>query len=714
MRRLLGPVLLIPLFLAGLWYALDLLFVCDDAYISFRYVRSLVDGHGLVFNRGEYVEGYTNFLWVLELAALWMVGWHPVDASVALSLLATVGTGIFLVLIALRTPHHEWRWPIAWMALALWVSNRSVAVWATSGLETRQFTFFLVAAAWAIARWREGWRFVAIASLWLGLAEYTRPEALMIGPLMLGWYGLDALREGRLDRRGVLAAALPFGGLVLSQLLFRIVYYGEILPNTYYAKSVRPWWEAGWTFLGVLTLEHALYLLVPLAVVGTWARLSRDDTSAAIPWMFGLPIALHLARMGGDHFEFRTFDELWPFIDVLAAEGIVGLALIVARAQPRVAPAVAAVLFGATTLYATSLQRAHTRLASELSGRKQTATMFVEITPEVAPEVFWLPGMGLMVPTYNEWQSWCIEHWIGTRHREHQEFARMRVDMYGGYERFVGRDLFPEDAVAAEISVGVLPFVLPDLTVIDTKGLTDHTVARTPVERTNDRRHMAHDRQATPEYLAERGVNIDVMPMRPNRAAALRLAPYAIELAHEMWMPFTSPDHEWVLRAFADRGLVVRDGVPSAPSKGGGLGDFDEGLDGWILQGVAFEDNPTTGSRPRQRPIEGAVGGFLNSFHATERDAVVGRASSPPFVVREGDVLHFRVGGGQRPSVGVFLLDERGQVLGSWRGSRTETLADVAVSLAEHVGQQLRVEVRDDDTAGWGHIVADGFRVGAD
>ena len=53
-------------------------FITDDAFISFRYVRNLLDGHGLVFNPGEYVEGYTNFLWVLELAAIWrLFGLRP-------------------------------------------------------------------------------------------------------------------------------------------------------------------------------------------------------------------------------------------------------------------------------------------------------------------------------------------------------------------------------------------------------------------------------------------------------------------------------------------------------------------------------------------------------------------------------------------------------------------------------------------------------------
>ncbi|MBK7758077.1 MAG: hypothetical protein IPI35_17100 [Deltaproteobacteria bacterium] len=44
--------------------------VVDDAFVSFRYVNNLLSGHGLVWNLDERVEGYTNLLWVLLLAAL--------------------------------------------------------------------------------------------------------------------------------------------------------------------------------------------------------------------------------------------------------------------------------------------------------------------------------------------------------------------------------------------------------------------------------------------------------------------------------------------------------------------------------------------------------------------------------------------------------------------------------------------------------------------
>src|SRR5437762_4060818 len=40
-------------------------FTVDDAYISYRYARNFARGLGLVYNPGERIEGYTNFLWTL-------------------------------------------------------------------------------------------------------------------------------------------------------------------------------------------------------------------------------------------------------------------------------------------------------------------------------------------------------------------------------------------------------------------------------------------------------------------------------------------------------------------------------------------------------------------------------------------------------------------------------------------------------------------------
>jgi arabinofuranosyltransferase len=42
----------------------------DDAMISMRYAHNLADGIGLVWNPGERVEGYTNFLWTMYMAVV--------------------------------------------------------------------------------------------------------------------------------------------------------------------------------------------------------------------------------------------------------------------------------------------------------------------------------------------------------------------------------------------------------------------------------------------------------------------------------------------------------------------------------------------------------------------------------------------------------------------------------------------------------------------
>ena len=48
--------------------------VVDDAYVSYRYARSLVEGHGLTFNPGELVEGFSNPLWVFLSAGVLATG----------------------------------------------------------------------------------------------------------------------------------------------------------------------------------------------------------------------------------------------------------------------------------------------------------------------------------------------------------------------------------------------------------------------------------------------------------------------------------------------------------------------------------------------------------------------------------------------------------------------------------------------------------------
>ena len=244
---------LLPLLALFAWQAIRTHWLCDDAYISYRYVRNFVEGRGLVFNPGEKVEGYTNFLWVLELSAIWKVlGVRPDEASsLILSVLYTGGTIALTTVLALRSPFRERRHLVALGALLVLALSHTFAIWATSGLETRQFTFFVLLAAVCLSP-KENPRLV-LASLALAAAEATRPEANLLFVCALAW-----LVQGRARPREIARFAVPFVVLVGAHFLWRWTYYGDLLPNTYYAKHVRGWPEAGIRYFGAATIELGL------------------------------------------------------------------------------------------------------------------------------------------------------------------------------------------------------------------------------------------------------------------------------------------------------------------------------------------------------------------------------------------------------------------------------------------------------------------------
>ncbi len=51
-----------------------LVFFHDDAFITLRYAQNFLAGHGFVWNAGERVEGYTNFLHMLIVTGLGSLG----------------------------------------------------------------------------------------------------------------------------------------------------------------------------------------------------------------------------------------------------------------------------------------------------------------------------------------------------------------------------------------------------------------------------------------------------------------------------------------------------------------------------------------------------------------------------------------------------------------------------------------------------------------
>lgn len=492
-------------------HALHYRFLTDDAFISFRYARNLSHGHGLVFNPGfEAVEGYSNFLFVLVLAGLAALGAAPETIAPVLTLGATVALWATVAGFALR---HLARRGRAWLAvvpLGLLAATRSVAVWSTSGLETRWFEALLTGGVLRLAVEVEaalaGRRRRPVAVWLLALATLTRPDGLLISVCALGIAALFLGQRQRLEPLRFALELLPFLTLVGGHVLWRRAYYGAWLPNTYYAKvGGHTWWSLGLAYGAAFALEYAVYLWIPLIVLGVLRHVRRG--SGFVPLLFAgvvLPHALYVIAIGGDHFEYRPMDLYFPFLYLLLADGLnAGL-----ERRPRLGSACAAylalVLAGIWELPAQS----HRQFADHyIPGFPGCAINEVEGRGFLDPARSWLyrwPGPDRIALAHRERIREISAHFAGLRQEEHLLFLATVEPEGRILRRAVEQGLLPSDLYVAMGSVGVIPYY-SDLRTLDILGLTDAQVAHAPAVT---QLYMAHDRRASFEYARARGVDL--------------------------------------------------------------------------------------------------------------------------------------------------------------------------------------------------------------
>ena len=136
------------------------------------------------------------------------------------------------------------------------------------------------------------------------------------------------------------------------------------------------------------------------------------------------------------------------------------------------------------------------------------------------------------------------------------------------------------------------------------------------------------------------------------------------------------------------------------------VADFEGGgYAGWDVAGTAFGDRPAAGTAPNQQPVGGFLGrGLVNGY--VGGDGPTGRMTSPAFRLTK-PWLNFLVGGGEHPRnlAANLLLD--GRVVRAATGRRSEQLHWVAWPVGEFAGREARVQLVDEESGDWGHILFD-------
>ncbi len=144
--------------------------------------------------------------------------------------------------------------------------------------------------------------------------------------------------------------------------------------------------------------------------------------------------------------------------------------------------------------------------------------------------------------------------------------------------------------------------------------------------------------------------------------------------------------------------------------------NFESGtLDGWKVEGRAWEGQPIKGEISANRPFGDGkksehTGQWWIGGYEKLRDEPTGTLTSPAFEVTH-PYCSYLIGGGSLPGTRVELVTaDDNKVFYRHRGKNEENLRPVIVDLAKIKGRKLFIRVVDLETGGWGHVNFDDFR----
>lgn len=400
----------------------------DDAFISFRYARHFAQGQGLVWNIGERVEGYTNFLWtwLLSLPMFASDKLEPMDFARALSSFSGYVTIILSFLIVRHLLPKSRFLPL--VPPILLAGSWPFAINTMTGLETVFFGALLTGGTLLLVQEQDDLRYRG-SSLVFALAALTRPEAAGLFFLNFALVSIFRFRDGKPAKEYLVRLFLPFLVLVGAHEVFRLAYYGQWVPNTYFAKfgadlpegmPTRTSYLKDFFFTNLSSPIGIIFLLViPLI-------LTKRRHLPSLLILAGAFFGVFFVVVSGADFMIG-FRYLIPYLPFWFLAGTLGLGAIFEKSSPK------------------------------------KPSLRAEAIVAICSVIFAILGYGHSLEKLRPFEK--------LRHR-------VNADSNTALGQWLAQTL-PKDALVVARDIGEIGY-LSDLTMIDMTGLTDATIARKP------------------------------------------------------------------------------------------------------------------------------------------------------------------------------------------------------------------------------------------
>ena len=298
------------------------------------------------------------------------------------------------------------------------------------------------------------------------------------------------------------------------------------------------------------------------------------------------------------------------------------------------------------------------------------------------------------------------------------------------------RERLPPETVFAATDTGVFGY-FSGFRVLNMEGLMNSLEYH---------RNVTNRPEALVEYLRDRNVEylLGTAFEAPDRSNWVYLFAQRVPL---FWAPLWIPFPEGPIREKAGWWLVLSSVLPEPSLEPGALSGFgrvlqggrdvvltgyvcadgsvrpvsddrcttlnfeDAGFRGWELEGPAFGSRPSTaGPAVRQLPVSGVEGKYFVNGFAAGGDALTGKMRSAPFRLRD-TLFSLRIGGGSNlAKVGVRVL-RSGRPIALFTGRNSEELSIQTADLSRYHGDEVQVEIYDDATGPWGHVLVDDIQL---
>ena len=657
----------------------------DDAYISYRYAENFANGEGLVFNLGEKVEGYTNFLWVIILSAAIKPGFDIVIFSMILSMLLSGATIVLIFYFTRLFIGKETLSVFHFLPGFLLIVYFPFLAWGIGGLETHLFVFLLTLSFYLIVKGNND----LAASICFGLCALTRPEGLVF--FGITWLYILFIRTK--DKQKLIKFTIPFIIIYIPYFLWRFYYYGYLLPNTFYVKvgfGYHQLIRGLKYFFDFVRQSGSIPILAPLLwlISIRFVKDSRKFWGYSYLLIITFLYYLYLIYTGGD-------------------------ALPALRLSLPIIPVV--YIFWSHMLK---------NMSDHIYEKKYRNILIISVVLGsllITSSVFYL---NMMLPCLKGDGIWLYGRKIGEYFRENAK---------------------PEETIATN-TAGSIPFYSKTRS-IDMLGLCDEHIAHRddivigPGVTGHEKYDGVYVLSRIPEYIIF-GNSLQTGPpvfMSDYEITGLKYFYdyYQKKIGRNDGYSFTyyelkDRDRNNALlelgNYYFDRG-IYREAIETYSSlpteikpedkiefakteienEIGWFCDFEDGtFDGWIIKGDAFGEIPNSKNAPMQGPVSHWQGRYFANSYALGTDQKQGELISEPFMI-EGDEISFLVAGCNNQELcSVKLII--GNVILSAGGQNTEEFNQAKWDVSKYKGETAGIEIIDKGEGFWGHIMVDNIR----